>query len=80
MYVQPTQNVWWKYRQKATQRKHALGHGHTVRIGIPQSDRTFNHSFYPKQPVEKGLNNKLECQQHIVSNVATYYMLAWGCK
>jgi MerR HTH family regulatory protein len=35
MYIQPTQNVWWKYRQKTTRR--TASHGQTVRVGIPQS-------------------------------------------
>jgi Recombinase/MerR HTH family regulatory protein len=34
MYVQPTQNVWWKYRQKKTLK--TAPHGQTVRVGIPQ--------------------------------------------
>jgi len=34
MYVQPTQNVWWKYRQKKTRK--TAPHAQTVRVGIPQ--------------------------------------------
>ena len=34
MYVQPTQNVWWKYRQKKTRK--TAPHGQTVRVRIPQ--------------------------------------------
>src|SRR5215831_19464316 len=34
MYVQPTQNVWWKYRQK---NRRTPGHGRTVRVGLPQA-------------------------------------------
>jgi DNA-binding transcriptional MerR regulator len=36
MYVRPTQNVWWKYRQKKTRK--TAPHGQTVRVGIPQKD------------------------------------------
>jgi hypothetical protein len=36
MYVQPTQNVWWKYRQKRTA-KNGQPPNQTVRVGIPQS-------------------------------------------
>src|SRR5262249_26979499 len=39
MYVQPTQNVWWKYRQKAARKKSSQALSQTVRVGIPQSFR-----------------------------------------
>jgi hypothetical protein len=42
MYDQPTQNVWWKYRQKTAPRKASQGQGQTVRVGIPQSPRPDN--------------------------------------
>src|SRR5204862_6352327 len=35
MYVQPTQNVWWKYRQKSPRRT-TTPHEQTVRVGVPQ--------------------------------------------
>jgi hypothetical protein len=37
MYVQPTQNVWWKYRQKRAPNKTAQSPNPTVHVGIPQS-------------------------------------------
>jgi hypothetical protein len=38
MYVQPTRNVWWKYRQKSAHKQDSR-QGQTVRVGIPQSAR-----------------------------------------
>jgi hypothetical protein len=38
MYAQPTQNVWWKYRQSRG-RKQAQTPHRTVRVGVPQHDR-----------------------------------------
>src|SRR5215471_10342145 len=38
LYVQPTQNVWWKYRQKVPRRK-AYQQNQTVRIAVPQLPR-----------------------------------------
>ena len=35
MYVQPVQNVWWKYRQKGPRRK-GYQQNPTVRIAVPQ--------------------------------------------
>ena len=39
MYAQPTQNVWWKYRQKVSP-KRTSQFGRTVRVGIPQRQST----------------------------------------
>jgi len=38
MYVQPTQNVYWKYRQKFSQEKKRLAPERTVQVGIPRSN------------------------------------------
>jgi site-specific DNA recombinase len=39
MYVQPTENIWWKYRQKKATRRNTSHDSQTVRIGIPRSDQ-----------------------------------------
>jgi len=40
MYVQPTQNVWWKYRQKKTRKtaSHAANGAHWYPAGLRTSD------------------------------------------
>jgi hypothetical protein len=45
MYVQPTKNVWWKYRQKSAQRKTSGAQSRTVRVDIPQSHRPDNRVY-----------------------------------
>jgi hypothetical protein len=49
MYVRPTQNVWWKYRQKAMRRNTSHNRGGTLRIGIPQATRPDNCIYTTSQ-------------------------------
>jgi len=55
LYTQPTQNVWWKYRQKASRKKVSGPHAQTVRIGIPQPHRPDNHFYSTGQDPAAGV-------------------------
>jgi hypothetical protein len=45
MYVQPTNNIWFKYRQKPARRGASRPPLQTVRVGIPQSHSLNKQTF-----------------------------------
>jgi MerR HTH family regulatory protein len=45
MYVQPTQNVWWKYRQKTQKRTSSNDRVRTMRFAIFQPPRPDNRVY-----------------------------------
>lgn len=54
MYVQPTQNVWWKYRQKSPRRKTSSDPIRTLRVGVPQPN-SLSTAIYTAGEVAKML-------------------------
>jgi len=54
MYVQATQNVWWKYRQKTVRQPTSAKPSQTVRVRIVQSTKPDNQ-FYTSGEVAKML-------------------------
>ena len=58
MYVQPTQNVWWKYRQK---NRRTPSQGRTVRVGLPQQAGIPAPCVYTAPEVAKMLGISADC-------------------